>query len=270
MSNINHKNKLETLFLNKDIDFLYEPVGRNTAPAILLASLFIKNKYTKDAIISIIPCDHLFDNDAFVISLNKACIMAKDTIVTFGIKPTYPETGFGYIKRVGNELLSFVEKPDLGLAKQYLEEGYLWNSGVFVFNCEDILNRYQSHDIIMYEASEKCLNKDYTINNKYNELSSISFDYCIMEHVTDGKVIEYNNLWSDVGTWKKIHDSLPQDNNGNQIKGMVQYYNLTNSYVNTQDLEVKVVGLDNIGIIENNGKLLIINLDQDNEIKKVL
>ena len=190
-----------------------EPCGRNTAPAILLAVFYILKK-EKDAIVCILPADHVIrDVKGFHAKLESAIRLAEsDNIVTFGIKPQYPETGYGYIEgdqEVAEGALKikrFVEKPDRQTAKDYLTAGnYFWNSGMFTFKASVILEEFIRHQPGIFQPMEKMvLKKDRVTYQEYGQLPDISIDYAIMEKTAKGVVLPSDFGWSDIGSWKSL------------------------------------------------------------------
>lgn len=211
--------QLEDLGLNEK-NILTEPKGRNTAPAIYLATLYSK-EISGDENLLILPSDHMLSEEFFAIA-GKAESCAKDYILTFGIKPTYPAMGYGYIKYgqdLGrcNTVEEFTEKPSPEKAKEFLKNGrYLWNSGIFLFNTNLMLEEFESHlpEISKYPTSQELL-------ENYKHLPKISVDYGIMEKTKRIAVVPFNGIWQDVGSWESVHKILPKDEEGNAIKGDV-------------------------------------------------
>ncbi len=225
--------QLEELTINHQpptTNYLLEPVGRNTAPAIALACMALDPK----EIVLVTPSDHLVKNEtAYESTLNKAKEFAKDDfLVTFGIKPTFPETGFGYIEANQYDVVRFHEKPDVQTAKEYLQQNtiddqpstnrYFWNSGMFMFKAGVFLKELENHSPKIYEASlkayENASRNDNLIRIKLEDMLIIEEDsiyYAVMEKSTKVKVVPSDIDWSDVGSFDALYEELPKDENGN-------------------------------------------------------
>jgi mannose-1-phosphate guanylyltransferase/mannose-6-phosphate isomerase len=222
--------QIENLGLAPQGKLICEPSGRNTAPAILLAVLHIL-AIDQDAVLCIFPADHVIQNlDDFHDRLRAAIALATDGhIVTFGIQPHYPETGYGYIecgKTLDHDarvLKRFVEKPDLATAQKYIKAGnFFWNSGMFAFKASVILAEFKSHqpDLLKKMKSFFKVNKPIA-RRDYDQLTGISIDYAIMEKTAKGVVLPSDFGWSDIGSWKSLYDFLEKDTNNNVIDGDV-------------------------------------------------
>ena len=207
-----------------------EPIGRNTAPAILLAVLKVLNQARlDDALFIMLPADHAIgDVDGFHDSIGKAIQLAqKGYIVTFGIQPDYPETGFGYIEAKkpvsggGLTIARFAEKPAIETARAYIEAGnFFWNSGMFAFTAATILKEFRLFEPDMVTKMEAIIKKGDPISKRaYQKLPSISFDVAIMEKTDRGVVLPSAFGWSDIGTWNALHAYLPNNSDGNVIAG---------------------------------------------------
>lgn len=265
---------------NKNI--IVEPVGRNTAPCILLASLYIKQIYN-DCNVAVLPSDHLIKNEKeFLNTLKMANDFVKEgkeSIVTIGITPDRPETGYGYIKydKSGkSEVVKvdrFVEKPDLEKAKQYLEsKEYLWNAGMFIFNVDYMLKELENN----YNKTFKLLkqlpsiydeNYDKILKELYPECENISIDYAVMEKSKNIYVIPSNFGWDDIGTWKSLERYIEKDEKDNLIKGQASIYDSSNNVLYSGDKKIVVIGLDNIFCIESDDMIVIGPKEKMEELK---
>ena len=263
-------------------NIIVEPVGRNTAPCILLASLYIKQIYD-DCNIAVLPSDHLIKNEIeFLNILKKANDFVeknKESIVTIGITPDRPETGYGYIKYnkiEKNEVVKvdrFVEKPDLEKAKQYLEsKEYLWNAGMFIFNVDYMLKELENN----YNKTFKLLqqlpsiydeNYEKIVKEIYPECENISIDYAVMEKSKNIYVIPSNFGWDDIGTWKSLERYIEKDEKDNLVKGQASIYNSSNNVLYSGDKKIVVIGLDNIFCIESDDLIVVGPKEKIEELK---
>ena len=279
---------------------ILEPVGRNTAPAIALAALEAK-KQNSEAIIAVFPADHVIENQqAFEQSLSTAIEAAKqDKLVTFGIVADQPETGFGYIKAVGEasaqqnnrppELVSgsnplvlpvekFVEKPNLQTAQQYIESGdYYWNSGMFVFKAAVYLQALEEANPQIITSCNNALEKaqndlDFVRIDKtsFEQCPDDSIDYAVMESADNVVVVPMDAQWSDLGSWSALWDISEKDSASNAHIGDVISINSQNNLVHSTDKLVATIGLENIVIIETKDALLVAHKDHVQDVKKVV
>jgi len=210
----------------KKASVVLEPIGRNTAPAIALAALEAHYKQQGDVLLLVLPADHVIrDINAFESAIAKAAELAKDNaLVTFGVQPTHPETGYGYIRSGENYAVAeFVEKPDLATAQQYLESGeYLWNSGMFLFNAKTYLEELSTHraDIfkavsLAYEQRTEDMDFVRVDTELFSNCPAESIDYAVMEPTKKAKVVPYAGDWSDIGTWDALYDYAEKDEEQN-------------------------------------------------------
>ncbi len=265
---------------------IYEPVGRNTAPCIGLGALYIQKKY-EDAIMIVLPSDHLIKNNKLFIRTIKDAIKTseqKENLVTLGITPEYPETGYGYIKFDEKEMYenayhveAFVEKPDVETAKDYIKtEQYLWNSGIFVWKLSSILKNYkeylpESFDTLMKikefigEEKEKSV-----INEQFPKMESISIDYGIMERAKDVYVCPCSFGWDDVGSWLAVERIQTQDEFGNVIQGNTITVDTNNTIIQGGQRLIATVGVEGLIVVDTNDSLLVCNKNSTGEIKKVI
>lgn len=267
-------------------NILCEPVGRNTAPCIGLGAAHISRKYD-DAVMIVLPSDHQIKMpDVFRDTLQSASEVAEagNNLVTIGITPNYPETGYGYIKYIPDEKLGesnrvdrFVEKPDLETAKKYLSSGeYLWNAGQFIWKVSTILNELQKYlpdtyarlmkirDAIGTESYEDVLNSEFT------EMESVSVDYGILEKAESIYVIPGNFGWDDVGSWLAVERLQQSNEDNNVISGDVVTVNTHNCIIQGENKLIAAVGLDNIVVVDTPDAILIAEKEHAGEIKTVM
>ncbi len=267
-------------------NILCEPIGRNTAPCIGLGAAHIAYKYP-DALMIVLPSDHLIkNNEIFIETLSAACDCAsQDTnLVTIGITPNYPETGYGYIKMdasiVNGKTFGverFVEKPHLELAKEYLASGdYLWNSGMFIWKTSSILANIQkflpeTYDGLMtIKDAIGTTDEDAVLNQIFPKFTSESIDFGIMEKADSIYIIPGNFGWDDVGSWLAISRVRGTDANENTTCGNVITIDSKNCIIEADKKLIAAVGLDNIVIVDTADATLICNKEATNDIKKIL
>lgn len=270
-------------------NILLEPVARNTAPCIGLAAMHVKKKYG-DATMIVLPSDHLIKYNEFYIDTLKVAIEeAKEdsNLITIGIMPSYPETGYGYINFERNfdnsrgnnvyKVNSFVEKPDLDTAKEYLASGrYLWNSGMFVWKASSILLNIRELLPNVYEGLEKIYeainenNSEIVLKEEFENMQSESIDYGIMERASNIYTIPGSFGWDDVGSWLAVERINKTNEDGNVIKGNVITIDTKKSIIQAQDKLIATVGIKNVIIINTDDVLLIANKEDAHNIKKVI
>jgi mannose-1-phosphate guanylyltransferase/mannose-6-phosphate isomerase len=256
-----------------------EPCGRNTAPAILLA-VFELLKRADDPLVCVFPADHVIrDVDRFHERLADAVALARaGRIVTFGIRPHYPETGYGYIE--GGEALEkgafairrFVEKPDLPTARGYLEAGnFYWNSGMFAFSGRRITEAYSRHCPELFSQMRDLAAVGGAVGiESYRRLPDISFDHAIMEKTDQGAVLPSAFGWSDIGSWKSLFDFLPKDEDGNVIDGNVVSRNTRDSFVMGYERLIAVNRLDHMVVVETPDSVFVSDLEQSRDVKEIV
>ncbi len=269
-------------------NILLEPCRRNTAPCIAYASWRIK-KINSKANIVVTPSDHVvMQPDVFRQRISEALDFSSETdaIVTLGIKPSRPETGYGYIKgdmaysstrrRSIFRVEAFKEKPDLETAETYIQDpSYLWNSGIFIWRVSTIVNAFRVYQPAMAKIFEDLLpvfntpQEQEAINKAFPTCETISVDYAILEHAEEIFVIPSDFGWSDLGTWNSLRQNLQQDKYGNACIGQdVKLFDCHDSIVRTESLkQVVVQGCDGFVIAENEGTLLICRLSEEQRIK---
>ena len=270
-------------------NIIIEPEAKNTAPCIGLAAIYIAKKNPESKMI-VLPSDHLIKfNEIFLDTLRSALEVVEDdgNIVTIGITPNYPETGYGYINfkkgvsphEITNayEVLRFVEKPDLERAKQYLTSGeYLWNSGMFIWKVSTILKCFEDllpeiytglKEIEVAVNTEKYLE---TLKKVFSEIPSESIDYGIMEKAKNIYVIPGNFGWDDVGSWLSLERINNTNQDGNIISGNVVTVKTKNSIIQGSKKLIATIGLEDIIIVDTDDALLICNKDNTQEVKEVI
>ena len=272
-----------------DLDFILEPFGRNTAPAIAAAALHVSRLYGEDAQLLVLPADHLIkDLGAFAEAVHSARQLAEQGwLVTFGLVPDKAETGFGYIEK-GQALNSdsfqikrFVEKPDAATAQGYVDGGlHLWNAGMFCMRADSILQELREHAPEVVSAVEACLDHSHRREGNHElqlELDSdsfarvpdISIDYAVMERSKKVAVVPCQLGWSDIGSWQAVRELSPADAQGNQCNGETVLYDVTNCYIDSRKRLVGGVGLDNLIIIDTPDALLIADGKRSQDVKLI-
>ena len=265
-------------------NIILEPVGRNTAPAIALAAFdAVKKGY--DPILVVLASDHVIkDEKAFHEALDLAEQAAQnDKLVTFGIVPTHPETGYGYIKKgkqssTGFEVTEFVEKPNLETAEGYLVSGdYLWNSGMFAFKASVYLAELNKFNPEIFKVCEEA------IHNKTEDLDFIritkelfekcpdeSVDYAVMEKTSDSVVIPLDAGWSDVGSWSSLFEISEKDVSNNAVFGDVITHDTVNSYIRAEERLVAALGVNDLVIVDTKDALMVAHKDSTQDVKKIV
>lgn len=266
-----------------------EPVARNTAPCIASAAALL-NKKDPESVMIVLPADHIIGKpEEFKRVLQTAVQTARseDSLVTIGIQPNRPETGYGYIHRSEdtevNELShpvyqvqKFTEKPDIDKATEFFESGdYLWNSGIFIWKTSTILSAFENHLPEIYSNIETLVESDFAesdIREFYEACPSISIDYGIMEKAEKVQVIPGDFEWNDVGSWTAVHELSDKDSEQNAtVKGKALYVNSSGNYVSTNGKKlVAFAGVDNVALVETDDAILVVNLDQAQDVKGIV
>ena len=276
---------------------LLEPMAKNTAPAIAVACCAAM-KQNNDAIVVVLPSDHVIaDVQAFQNAVNVAAANAEQGyLVTFGIVPTFPATGYGYVKagavvstgsttaNTGSTtdevytLEKFVEKPCLEKAQEYLASGeYAWNSGMFVFKASAFLDELKLHNPEMAKLSIEAFEKATTETDfirlnaeAFGKIKGDSIDYAVMEKTTKGRVVKLNAGWDDVGSWSALYDISKKDGNMNVIKGDdIIALDTTSSYIRGGKRTIATIGLDNVVIVDSDDALLVAAKGKIQDVKKI-
>ncbi|MCX4182160.1 mannose-1-phosphate guanylyltransferase/mannose-6-phosphate isomerase [Enterobacter sp. HSTU-ASh6] len=269
----------------KHSGILLEPVGRNTAPAVALAALQAI-KSGEDPILLILAADHeIQDEERFIQAvLNASNFAERGKLVTFGIVPSVPETGYGYIKtgeklnENGYDVSAFIEKPELETAQQYLQDGgYLWNSGMFMFKASVFLNELKNFRPDILSACEQSLvnakgDLDFIRldSDTFNKCPEDSIDYAVMEKTSEAVVVPLDAQWSDVGSWSALWDISQKDLHGNASRGDVLLEDATDSYIYSQHRLVGAVGIKDLVIVETKDAVLVANKDHVQKVKNIV
>lgn len=268
-------------------NIIIEPVGRNTAPCIALSAFHI-NKIYEDATIAVLPADHLIKNEENFLEVLSAgdefVSKNKAAVVTIGMKPDRPETGYGYINfsdlncKINScefrGVTKFVEKPDLEKAKEYLEDGnYLWNGGMFIWKTSNILRLTRLHlentfNVLSEIAATSEENYDRVLEENYNEVDSVSVDYGIMEKVDEIYVIPGEFGWDDVGSWSSIERYQDKDEFNNVCLGNVKSIDANNNIVISSYKPIVLAGIDNIFVVETDDMIFIGKKEEVENLKQ--
>ena len=267
---------------------LLEPFGRNTAPAIALAALKAL-KTEKDPLLLILSADHVIEmEDKFIMAIEAGIKYAlQDRLITFGIIPSSPETGYGYIRShepldefslKGSIIESFIEKPDLNTAKKLItDKKYTWNSGMFLFKANLILQEMNKFCPDIFKYCQEALSKDlYDLDfqrlnkDSFSKCPNISIDFAIMEKTNLGTVIPLSAGWEDIGSWDAVWKLAKKDGGGNFLKGNIIAKDTKNSYLSSERRLVATLGIRDMVVIETNDAILIAKMDQSQEVKSLV
>lgn len=272
-------------------NLIYEPVGKNTLPCIGLSAM-LAEKENPNGIMVVSPSDHLInDTVGFRKTILAAAKIAeeKDGIVTIGITPSYPATGYGYVK-TGTQISAeekirqykvdrFVEKPDEAVAADYLKQGgYFWNSGMFLFKISVFLEAVHKFAPDLYAGLRKIQAEigypsfEKTLDTIYREFESISVDYGIMEHARNIYLVEGNFGWNDLGSWESVYQISEKDKNGNAESGSgdALLIDTNNSYVHSDEGMVALIGLEDVIVVRDGNAVLVCKREKAEEVKKVV
>jgi mannose-1-phosphate guanylyltransferase len=271
-------------------NLIFEPIGKNTLPAIGLAALFIAEK-DSDGVMIVSPSDHLIqNNELFQQCIESAALIAeqKDGIVTIGITPKYPATGYGYVQtaneiQIGQSIRSFavsrfVEKPNVEVATGYLKQGgFFWNSGIFVFKVSVFLKAVQQFAPALYadllRIKEHIGTDSYesALDQIYRQVESISIDYGILEKASNVFLVRGDFVWNDLGSWEEVYKyDQNKDDKQNAATGEVVLIDTKNSYVYAPESLVAVVGMDDVIVVQEGDTILVCKRDRAEEIKAVV
>jgi mannose-1-phosphate guanylyltransferase/mannose-1-phosphate guanylyltransferase/mannose-6-phosphate isomerase len=267
----------------KPAAIILEPVGKNTAPAVAMAAL---TAASGDDILLVLPADHVISNLA---AFHKAIVQAKALaaqgfLVTFGVVPSEPETGYGYIKRDSSQqgaafnVAAFVEKPDAVTAKHYFQSGdYFWNSGMFAFKAASFLSELEKFNPEMLSVCRQALNAakvdlDFVRLDKelFSKCPADSIDYAVMERTDKAVVIPLDAGWNDVGSWSALWDVTVKDPFGNAIHGDVLTVDTQNSFIHAENKLVAVIGVQDLVVVETDDAVMIAPKDRVQEVKQIV
>ncbi|HWU51362.1 MAG TPA: mannose-1-phosphate guanylyltransferase/mannose-6-phosphate isomerase [Tahibacter sp.] len=270
------------------LPFLLEPAGRNTAPAILLAAQYAVSHISPDAVLLVLPADHLIrELDRFAADVQRARALAEDGwLATFGIVPTHAETGFGYIRvgaaipgRDGSEIAAFVEKPRREVAEAYLAAGdHLWNSGMFCFRADVLLAAAAQTCPDVLAAAQACQDSASGLDSPieyareaFLAQPDISIDYAVMEHAPRRAVVPAAFDWSDIGSWKAVSElETETDAQGNRVRGQAILVESTNCYIQSDKRMVAAVGVRDLVIVDTDDAVLVADKDRAQQVKLVV
>lgn len=259
--------------INPNPVILSEPVSKNTAPAIVLGVKYIIENFEDDETLIVMPSDLMMDYDQnFIKAIDEAEKLANNgSIVTFGVKPLYAETGFGYIESENNQVKSFTEKPDKQTAEKYLQSpNYYWNSGIFMFKTSTIIEELEKYCPEISNVIRKIRCKDNTVPfTEFDKLPNISIDYALMEKSDRLTMVELNSSWKDLGSWKSIYEVSPKDENNNVFVGHVLDKDSKNSFVYSSSKLVATIGLEDTIVIETEDAILACKKDKTQEVKQI-
>ena len=272
----------------KPDQILLEPFGKSTAPAVALASLSTNNANDNDPHLLILSSDHeIRDYEAFQKIINEGLIhSSKGKIVTFGITPTYPETGYGYIESFtslseenkSSDIKRFIEKPSLGNAEEFIKNNnFLWNSGIFLFKASTFLDELKKYEPQIFDICKSCLKEkqfdmDFIRIKKdiFKKCPNIPIDKAIMEKTKLGTVLNLNSDWIDIGSWKSVWENSEKDSNGNAVKGNAIIKNSSNCQLRSENRLVVGIGLNNITVVETIDAVLVIDNEKTQKVKNIV
>ncbi|MDU9049165.1 MAG: mannose-1-phosphate guanylyltransferase/mannose-6-phosphate isomerase [Candidatus Electrothrix sp. Rat3] len=275
------RTQVEELNLFPQYQLLLEPLGKDTAPAVCGAALFAQKHHEKDILLLVLPADHLIARpDDFIKAVTQAKKLAKQgKLATFGIVPDRPETGYGYIRRGEKHAVqSFVEKPDLATAEQYLaDSSYFWNSGMFAFPVDLLLAELEEHTPDIVTCMKKAVKKGtpdgvfFRFDPKAMQQSPAdSIDYALMEKTSQAVVVEADFGWNDIGSWSALWEITGKDPKGNVVSGDVLLEDVENCLIRSEDTLVAAVGLRNTLVVETSDAVLIAPLDRAQDVKRIV
>jgi mannose-1-phosphate guanylyltransferase / mannose-6-phosphate isomerase len=266
---------------------LLEPAGRNTAPAVAVAALWAKERFGDDAVLLVLPADHLIGSEEqFLNTAQEAAqLAARGDLVLFGIRPSGPETGFGYIecgarldRSAACKVMRFIEKPSLEKATEYLANGnFVWNSGMFCFTVDAILRAMERYaPDVMSAAKEVIASTDVSgpqvilDSASFARLPNISIDYAVMERADRVTVIPCEFGWNDIGSWKAVAETLTQDEFGNSTEGNAVLVNSRRTYVRSENRLVAAVGVEDLVIVDTPDAVLVAHKESSQQVKDIV
>lgn len=258
--------------------FILEPFGRNTAPAIASSALRIATTHGGETTMLVLAADQLIsDQEAFVTAATEAAVLAsKGRLVTFGIRPDSPQSGYGYIQADNNRVIRFIEKPSLEKAEQYVAAGFLWNSGMFCFRAKDILEAMEQHCPEILAPTKACVLQsrigvvELTLDAEtFRKVPDDSLDYSVMEKSDKVAVVPCDIGWSDVGSWSSLGDLHAPDENGNRVDGEALLHDVSNCYVKSGSRVVAAVGTNDLIIVDTPDALLVADRKRAQDVKHI-
>jgi mannose-1-phosphate guanylyltransferase/mannose-6-phosphate isomerase len=275
------RSQIDALDLEDKINIILEPVGRDTAPAICAAAVYALKELDEDTMLLVLPADHLISNpEAFQQGIEQARELAsKGNLVTFGITPYSPETGYGYIQKgEASEVLSFVEKPDRKTAERYITEGnYFWNSGIFAFTLKTFVSELRAHAPQICSSMEESVELGQ-VDEDFFRLDRLSMeacpcesiDYALMEKSGRIALVPVDMEWNDIGSWQALWDVSEKDGEGNVVQGNVVLEDVQNSLVRAENRMVAGVGLKDTLVVETADAILVAPLSRAQDVKKIV
>ncbi|HSA06396.1 MAG TPA: mannose-1-phosphate guanylyltransferase/mannose-6-phosphate isomerase [Candidatus Gastranaerophilales bacterium] len=282
ITNEKHAPGIKYQIQEKEHKILGEPLAKNTAPALALGVHYIQQAYSdaNDPIIIVAPSDHLIkDENKFIEAVLQGAEIAKQGyIITFGIKPSAPETGYGYIKTFSDQKINktglktdcFKEKPDYATALEYVKSGdYFWNSGIFMFALSTILAEFETKEPeIINTIREIDFKNKNSLREKYEQLSSISIDYAIMEKSDKIVLIPAEFDWNDLGSWEAIYEISEKTKDNNVIKGDIHEIDTKNSLIYSSSRFVSTIGIENAIVVETDDAVLVCDRKDCQKVKE--
>jgi mannose-1-phosphate guanylyltransferase/mannose-6-phosphate isomerase len=273
--------QIEELGLKEKITIILEPVGRDTAPAICAAVVYALAKHAEETVMLVLPADHLISNpEAFQHGIMQAEeLAAEGNLVTFGITPHSPETGYGYIQRgEGYKVLSFVEKPERKTAERYLADGnYYWNSGIFAFSIKTFMTEVRKHAPQTCASMEEAVargreDKPFFWLDRASMESCLceSIDYALMEKSEQVAVVPVDMAWNDIGSWQALWNVSAKDTAGNVVQGDVVLEDVSNSLIRAENRLVAGIGLEGALVVETADAVLVASLARAQDVKKIV
>jgi mannose-1-phosphate guanylyltransferase len=293
VTNVAYAYKTAEELMNQDgapaISLLLEPFGKNTAPAVALAALWTQTNAGDDAVMLVMPADHLMENEReFVRAIEDAARIAveRQSLVLFGITPTGPETGFGYIEwgpavaddLRGHAVNRFVEKPSRDKAKEYIAAGnFVWNSGMFCFTVKTILAAFAEHAPDVLAVARKVAGRTALQSTQvtfesaeFEKFKDISIDYAVMEKARNVVVVPYSHGWSDIGSWKAVAETQQADAAGNVTEGKAIFVNTRGTYVRAESRVVAAVGVEDLIVVDTPDAILVAHKNASQDVKEVV
>jgi mannose-1-phosphate guanylyltransferase len=261
--------------------FVLEPFGRGTAAAVALAALQASRQHGADAVLLVLPADHLIaDEPAFAAAVERAMQLAHSgRLVTFGIRPTSPETGYGYVETQGTDVVRFVEKPSAAKALEYVASGrFLWNAGMFCFTVEAMLEEMRAHCPDIVDAVAACLDRAAAVakgdfveidGECFESVRDTSIDYAVMEKSRRVSVVPCDIGWSDIGSWTAIGGLTAPDANRNRVEGEVVLEDVSDCYIRSEDRVVGAVGVKDLLVIDTPDALLVAGREHAQDVRKI-
>ncbi|MDF3156493.1 mannose-1-phosphate guanylyltransferase/mannose-6-phosphate isomerase [Mesorhizobium sp. XAP10] len=264
---------------------IFEPVGRNTAAAVALATLQTISEYGADALVLVVPSDHQISTTTQFWETVKAGVPAADSgkIIVFGIKPTHPETGYGYIEATANadgvaSVSRFVEKPNAKTARKYMSSGqFYWNAGIFLFRADTMREAFLDFQPDIWDTAERAykgartdVSGLYLTQGFYLAVPSTSIDYAVMEHARDIAMVTASFRWTDLGSWQSLMEASPTDSNGNVTMGDIVAIDCQGSYFRSQGRLLTVVGIKDVAIVATPDAVFVAPVSHSQNVKKIV